>query len=153
MINSGQIKKELLEACIEAVNKRIDTARRAMENAQESANEETKSSAGDKYETGRAMAQIERDKNAVQLSEALKLRNFLEQINILAESETVKAGSLVSTNGGDYFFAVSLGKVMSGGKDFFVIAPGSPVGMAMMGKKTGDSFAFNNKEFKITGIW
>ena len=53
-----------------------------MVNAQEAANEEGKSSVGDKYETGRAMMQIERDKAAQQLDEALKLKNIIDQISI-----------------------------------------------------------------------
>ena len=57
-------KKQLYDLCQAVVQQRIDTARHAMTAAQESANEEGKSSAGDKYETGRAMAQIERDRHA-----------------------------------------------------------------------------------------
>ncbi|MDB5240215.1 MAG: hypothetical protein JWP57_840, partial [Spirosoma sp.] len=48
------LKQALHARCRHYVQQRIDTARQAMEAAQESANSESKSSAGDKYETGRA---------------------------------------------------------------------------------------------------
>ena len=52
------LKDQILNKCREYVNVRIATAKQAMDNAQQSANEEGKSSAGDKYETGRAMMQM-----------------------------------------------------------------------------------------------
>jgi hypothetical protein len=66
------IKIKLYQYCVEFIDKRIAGAREAIQIAQDSANEETKSSAGDKYETGRAMAQLEIEKNTTQLEEALK---------------------------------------------------------------------------------
>ncbi len=61
------IKTRLLALCHNYVDQRITNSKQAMDDAQAAANEEGKSSAGDKYETGRAMAQIERDKAAQQL--------------------------------------------------------------------------------------
>src|SRR6478609_11532726 len=75
------LRQKLFNACVEYVNLRIDTSKQAMADAQESANAEEKSSAGDKYETGRAMMQIERDKAAQQLHEAIKRQQGLDQIN------------------------------------------------------------------------
>jgi sortase (surface protein transpeptidase) len=56
------LKTRLHSLCVSYVGQRIETAQRAIAIAQASANEETKSSAGDKYETGRAMAQLEIEK-------------------------------------------------------------------------------------------
>ena len=66
-------KEVLLTSCHEVIDQKLLLAKQTMEMAQESANEENKSSVGDKYETGRAMAQQERDKAAVQLTELQKL--------------------------------------------------------------------------------
>ena len=79
-MNNSQIKKHLHERCLAIVQQRMCDAKEAMDGAQQSANQEEKSSAGDKYETGRAMAQIARDQAAQQLDEALKLKNALDQI-------------------------------------------------------------------------
>ena len=64
------LKHELILRCHQYADSRIATARQAMSEAQTAANEESKSSIGDKYETGRSMMQIEGEKAAHQLAEA-----------------------------------------------------------------------------------
>src|SRR6187399_2402536 len=95
------IKEKLFSLCLESVTKRIDSIRSAMAVTQASASEETKSSAGDKYETGRAMAQLEIEKLNEQLSEALKAKGTLEQINPALQSMTIHPGSMVLTTQGN----------------------------------------------------
>jgi len=97
-LNLTFLKQQLLAECKRYVASRIATANQSMISAQEAANEEGKSSVGDKYETGRAMMQIERDKAAQQLDEALKLKNIIDHISIEAASGKVIPGSLVTTN-------------------------------------------------------
>lgn len=50
------LKEQLLDHCNSYIGLKLETIRHAIANAQESANDDTKSSAGDKHETGRAMA-------------------------------------------------------------------------------------------------
>src|ERR1700761_1799719 len=95
-----ELKKELHRLCVNYVQNRIDTVTQAIDAAQQAANEETKSSAGDKYETGRAMMQQDTDRNRAQLTEANKLMVALNQINTDFSSETALPGSLVITNNG-----------------------------------------------------
>ena len=151
-MNAIQIKSELLKKRLAFTDQRIENARQAMSAAQEAANHESKSSAGDKYETGRAMAQIERDKAAQQLSEALALKNSLDKITLNPPSGKVLLGSLVKTDGPHFFIAISAGKVRVGDTDFFVVAPASPVGRALIGLQVGDPFTFNNQLLTITEI-
>lgn len=151
-MNAIQIKSELLKKCLAFTDQRIENARQAMSAAQEAANHESKSSAGDKYETGRAMAQIERDKAAQQLSEALALKNSLDKITLNPPSGKVLLGSLVKTDGPHFFIAISAGKVRVGDTDFFVVAPASPVGRTLIGLQVGDPFTFNNQLLTITEI-
>ena len=63
--------------------------------AQEAANDDTKSTAGDKHETGRAMMHLEREKGEMQLIEAEKLKSFLDRVDISKTYQTVQTGSLV----------------------------------------------------------
>lgn len=116
-----------------------------MKHAQDSANAEEKSSAGDKYETGRAMAQIERDKAAHQLEEALKLKSILNQINPVAVLNKVIQGSLVITEANRFYLAIGIGKIEVEGEDFLVIAPTSPLGQTLLHSKVGDQFTFNKQ--------
>jgi transcription elongation GreA/GreB family factor len=143
------VKKQLLQACIDHVQARIDTANAAIAQAREAANSETKSSAGDKYETGRAMMQQEIEKNATQAAEAQKLLRVLTAIDAEKIPAKVQLGSMVKTNVGRYYFAASLGKVSLAGEDYFVISPGSPLGQAFFGKAKGDTVSFMGQSHLI----
>src|SRR5258708_22232217 len=105
----NNIKSELYSLCIAYVKQRIDTAKQAINDAQQAASEETKSSAGDKYETSREMIQQVTDRSRAQLNEANKLLVALNQINVNAVYETAGPGSLITTNNGRFYIAISAG--------------------------------------------
>jgi transcription elongation GreA/GreB family factor len=146
------IKRQLMDQCMALVEQRIGNSRQAMNAAQESANAEEKSSAGDKYETGRAMAQIERDKAAQQLKEAMHLKSVLQTINLKSSAGVVTQGSLVITDVNHFFIAISLGKQTVANADYFVIAPATPIGRLLMGLHVGSQFSFNNQMHTIREI-
>lgn len=117
--------------------------------AQQAANEDTKSSAGDKYETNREMMQAEKDKAMQQLSEASKLRKVLDGINPKNNSESVGLGSLVKTNIGLFYIAVAIGEFEIDKSKVFGISPVSPIGSALKGYEKGDNINFNGREVII----
>jgi transcription elongation GreA/GreB family factor len=145
-------KRKLFNHCVSFLNSRIETAQEAIRMAQESANDETKSSAGDKYETGRAMMQLEIEKNLTQLEEALKQKKLLDSINIELQPLKIQNGSLVSTDQGNFFVAVSVGMVVIENKSYAVVSAQSPIGSRLIGLKTGDTFSFGNKTYQINEI-
>ena len=125
-----------------------------MQNAQDSANEETKSSAGDKYETGRAMAQIERDRHAQLFDQLRQERAVLDRIDPDFEFQRVGLGALVKTSVGYFFVSVSAGMVVVDGQKVIAMSPQSPLGASLMGKQAGDSFLFQQKKGVIEAlIW
>jgi hypothetical protein len=93
-----EFKKLLFDHCQNYLAKRISNIREAINFAQDSANDETKNSSGDKYETGRAMAQLEIEKNTEQLTEALKQKKHLESVQINIHSDVIHPGSLAITS-------------------------------------------------------
>ena len=135
--------------CQEYIGRRIESSRHVIAEAQESANEETKSSSGDKYETGRAMAQLEIEKNSQQLAEALKLKSDLDKIKIDKAHSSVQPGSLVVTDGGVFFIAISLGIVKLRKDQYMVIAPTSPLGAELMGCRVGDTKVFKGRAYVV----
>lgn len=153
MINS--LRQKLFNACLGYVNSRMVTSKQAMANAQESANAEEKSSAGDKYETGRAMMQIERDKAAQQLSEAMKLKQVLDQINNTeVRQSVVSLGSIVITSSSPHFYvAISAGKIVIDQVEYIALAPQSPIGKALLGLNLNDTFVYNNKSCTVVEIF
>ncbi|MBC6606578.1 3-oxoacyl-ACP synthase [Hymenobacter sp. BT188] len=153
MESSNQlIKPRLHAACLAYVQQRVAAATQAMQAAQESANSETKSSAGDKYETGRAMAQEERNRNAVQIREAQNLQAELARINPEQVCDTVRPGALVETSMGGFFISISAGKLTVDGKDYFAVSAVAPVAMALSGKRAGEEAVFNGKAVRIVKV-
>lgn len=123
-----------------------------MQNAQDSANEETKSSAGDKYETGRAMAQIERDRHAQLFDQLRQERAVLDRIDPDFVFQRVGLGALVTTSVGVFFVSVSAGMVVVEGQKVIAMSPQSPLGASLMGKQAGDSFLFQQKKGLIEAL-
>jgi transcription elongation GreA/GreB family factor len=148
-----EIKEQLYKYCEEYATQKIAHAQAAISAAQQAANEETKSSAGDKYETGRAMMQLEKEKHATQVNEGLKLKKVLAQINPKVQLPDVQLGSLVTTPQANYYIAISAGKQTIDNKTYFTISLASPIGQALKGLKTGDEAVFRQQKIKITEVW
>ncbi len=143
------LKITLHTLCQQQVNMRIDTAKEAMEAAQAAANTEGKSSAGDKYETGRAMMQLERDQHARLLAEAHKLQQVLDGIDPRLQHDQVRLGSLVKTSNGNYYIAISLGKLELDKIVYMAISPITPLGSVLMGLKAGEFATFNKQKIQV----
>ena len=140
-------------ACLAYVHLRLDAARAGMAAAQESSNSETKSSAGDKYETGRAMAQQERDRHAAQLHEAQQLLGALQKINPELASDTVRLGSLASTSLELFYVSISAGPLTTAeGQAFMAVSPAAPLAAALHGRRAGEEVAFNGKLVRVTAV-
>ena len=146
------LRQRLFSQCQMVVSQRIASAAEAIRMAQASANEEGKSSAGDKYETGRAMAQLEIEKASSQLAEANKLKQALEKIPVDASGLIVKPGSLVITNQGSYFISIAAGKLTVDDETWFAISVSSPLGANLVGKKEGDVVKMMGKEIVVEKV-
>ncbi|MDR0266134.1 MAG: GreA/GreB family elongation factor [Sphingobacterium sp.] len=155
MTNSNfKIKKEVLEIALKRTQERIDMIESALETAQDSSNDDTKSSAGDKYETSREMIQQDINRYQKQLLEANKDLQQLISIESTVDNrpEFVRLGSLVRTTTGLYLIATSIGALKIRGNNIFVISPASPIGQLLIGREIGDSFTFNRITQQITEI-
>ena len=145
-------KDSLYAYCMNYVQERITRTQEEISKVQSSANEETKSSAGDKYETGRAMAQLEIERNTTQLSEAKKLQATMQSLNATRASDVVIPGSLVTTSKGMFYIAISMGIVEFDRQKYFVVSVDSPIGKLLMGKKAGDIVTWNNQPYAIQSV-
>jgi hypothetical protein len=147
-----KIKEKLYQYCLNDVNRRLTQIKDEMSQTQAAANEETKSSAGDKYETGRAMAQLEVDRYKNQQIETEKLLKTLQAISQRSESNIAIPGSLIRTHTDCFYIAISLGAVIVDDGTYFVISSASPIGRILLGKKKGDTFSWNEKVYVIHSI-
>ncbi len=146
------LKEELYRFCIDFVNKREAEIKKIIAEAQDAANNETKSSAGDKYETGREVIQQEINLNLARLNELSKLRATLEHITPTQNGATALPGSVVYTNNGNFYISIGAGKMIVDGTSFFAISAVSPIGSKLSGQKAGYSFDLNGNKFVIEKI-
>ena len=146
------IKKELYNKCSEYAKNRVSNIKEAIDGLKEAADEETKNTTGDKYETGRAMMQLEIENYTTQLAEARKLVEQMDRVSPNSICQTIESGCLVFTSQGNYYFAISVGKLSVDGKDYFAVAPTSPIGNVMLEKKAGDEVTLNGRKFTITKV-
>ena len=140
-----------MATCKKLLLERMAHAEKAMKAAQESSNSEDKSSAGDKYETARAMGQLDRNMNAKQLLQAQLELVELQKME-LQLSTSAKTGALVICGTDLYFIAVGLGPISVDKHTIIVLSPKSPLALEMWGKKMGDTFSFNKRNLSITTI-
>ena len=146
------LKKRLRQHCIAIIEQRIATTLVVMNNAQAAANNEEKSSAGDKYETGRAMGHLEKDMHASQLAANRKELAALLTVDCNTPHSTVTTGSLINCGNISFFIAAGLGKIHFEAKDIFLLSPVAPMAMTLRNKKAGDIIVFNNKSMLVETI-
>ena len=148
-----KIKKKLYDHCVTRINDKIATLDQEMRSIQSSANEDTKSSAGDKYETSRAMLMLEKEKLAFQREETFKMQRILHKIDPDKSSESVELGSLVETEHSFYFISIGFGKIELDGQIIFAVSLASPVGNALNSKKVGEKIEFNGQKSRIRKVY
>lgn len=115
-------------------------------------NNDTKSSMGDKYETGREMLQQEINNLQRQLNETLKQQELIKKTNPDACIK-VQNGALVKTNKGLFYISVSVGEIVFEKQKIMTISAESPLAQAMMGMEAGQLFSINNISQEIENIW
>lgn len=144
-------KKAMAYRCKSILQEQLYRIEEMMRLAQEEANKETKSSAGDKYETGRSMMQLEKEKYSIQharVSHQLAMCNRLD-LNIHSE---VREGSLVYTDVGIFFVAVGVGSLSWKEKRVECISLSTPIGSALEGAEAGDVVEFREQEIEILDV-
>ena len=146
------IKDQVLKALKDDLRKKVKSSSQEILSIRESRNSDTKSSAGDKFETGRAMAQMELEKMERALSRSTKLLQDLELINSEKHFKQVEFGSLIITSKGNYFASFGLGKITIDTNDYYAISLASPIGQVLLQKKVGDKLVFQGREILIEEI-
>lgn len=146
------IKEQIFNQIIELLNQRITEAKHAINSAKESRDNETKSSVGDKYETGRTLMQLEVEKNRAQLNKTEFLKTELSKIDLKKKFDKVEFGSLVKTSQNNYFIASALGKFTFEDEFYFCISLASPIGKLLHAKQVGQKFSFQGKDIEILEI-
>ena len=148
----SEIKERLYLLCHDYIASRVAVIKQNAAEAQEAANDDTKSSAGDKFEVGREMMQQEVELNLARLGDMYKLKQALENVSPSVKSNTIQPGSLVHTSNGIYYIAIGAGKLALDGAIYYAISPEAPIALQMLGKTAGTDFVLNGKNMKIEKV-
>ncbi|HVU97195.1 MAG TPA: hypothetical protein VHE34_18325 [Puia sp.] len=136
-------KASLKRWALDHLSQRIATTTEAMRDAQDAANSEEKSSAGDKYETGRAMGHLQKEMHARQLAELVRELAALHAVNEVV----LRTGNL------DFFIGIGLGKQTIGDRTVIFLSPHAPLALSLQGKKAGDTIVFQRESLTISEIF
>lgn len=146
------MREKLLAKCADYVEERVSRLQSSIKDLEHDLGNETKSSAGDKYETSREMMNTEINKLQNQLQSFKKLKEVLAVIENRKASTTVQLGSIVKTSAANYFISIPVGEIKVEEEKFYVIGLNSPIGKLLLGKEEGEQFIFQQKEFSIKKI-
>lgn len=130
------------------LEKSLEDARREYNLAKESRDSDTKSSAGDKFETGREMMQREMDKLSALVDNTLYSIAKLDRIADLPASAVISEGSLVVTDQETYYISIGYGELDS----VYAISIESPLGIELKGKRVGERIEMRGRKITIKSI-
>ncbi|HUR10486.1 MAG TPA: hypothetical protein VM012_03915 [Flavitalea sp.] len=148
-----QYKYQLKQFALEMIQRRAEIVKKIINNAQAAANSEEKSSAGDKYETGRAMAHLETDMHKRQLAEIEKELAALFTIDTSRLYDLASAGAFIQCGEVSFFIYAGLGKQMFNGNEILFLSPYAPLAKTIINKKASDTFQFKGTQIKIQLIF
>lgn len=149
----NSIKEKLYKACEAYVDERIKRIEDSMAGLESDLENETKSSAGDKYETGREMINLEINKLAEQLQQFKNLRNTLNVAKSRTNNGSAQLGTAVKTNMANYFIAIPADRIILDGDEYFAIGANSPIAQLLLHKKAGEEITFNGKSAEILEVF
>lgn len=147
-----KLKTELYRSCWQFIEEKSANTESLMRSYQQDLQSESKSSAGDKHETGRAMLHLEMEKAAQQYAVIQKMKSMLEKMDLSRPHVQVKLGSLVATDMGHYFISISAGPMSFGGQEYFAVSPSSPVGALLLGQQKGSRVYLGDKKITVLGV-
>lgn len=142
-------KIKVYEALKALVAERMALSQINLDRLNESSHEETKSSAGDKFETSREMLRQELNKAEAHLNQFVVHQKQLQGINPDLVHSAVDFGSLVQTNLGTFLISIAIGKFKLENESYYAISAESPMAEALMGKSVGEEVSVNGRGVKI----
>lgn len=146
---NSEFKLKVYQTCLNIIEEKINTIQKEYKLYQDSAANETKSSAGDKHDTGKAMMQMEQEKLGVQFKDLVNSKKILGSINPSIVYNKIQFGSLVKTDSAVFYISISLGKICIDSQEIFIISSQSPLAKLMLNLFKDSQFSFNGKVYTI----
>ncbi|MBC7450510.1 MAG: hypothetical protein H7259_03380 [Cytophagales bacterium] len=145
-----KLKKALLHRCIDIQKNNVSLAKKAMDDALSSANEEKVTE--ELSDSFRESMHATRDMYARQAQEGINNLGLLNRI-MVQEHDKVKFGSVVFTNFQNYFISTSLGEIKIDEKSFQTVSTLSPLFQILADKRKGDTFMFLDRLYTVIEVF
>jgi len=147
-----ELKKAVHQHCQDVLQTRIDTAKGDIGEVLEFLHDDNKSSAGDKHETGRAMAHLEVENRQGALQNLTKMNAALKQFDPAKSYNQIVPGALVVTDKGIFYVTISLGKLIVNEEEIMVISYQAPIIAALKNTPVGSVATFHGNQYKLLHI-
>lgn len=146
-----QEKQEIIDGLLAEIISKKNIILNQIEELQNALTAETKSSAGDKHETGRAGIHIEQENLGKQLLVLDQQINHLHRIP-LNNFHNVSSGSLIKTGSISFFISGVPSKIVIKNVTVYSISMSSEIAKRLLNVQIGDTFKLGNQELVITEI-
>jgi len=145
-------KAQVLDAFRHSLETRVDEANHELSLLDDAAAGETKSSAGDKYETAREMIAQARSMQSRLRNEAQLGLDWLARQDLSLARETIGPGCVVSTPQGTYLVGILTDSVKTSDGQVQGITMASPLGQALRGRRAGESIPWRNGFLRVEAV-
>ncbi|MBG0782108.1 MAG: hypothetical protein H0S84_07555 [Bacteroidales bacterium] len=149
-MKTPEFEAELIVHLIQIQKQAIANASKAMDDAQVEAH--NYGTPKDCYDGFRNQQLRKKDMFAKQLSRAMVNLVLLQRPELKKTHSEVVFGALIQTDSDLFLIAIGMGIIHFKNEDVIVVSVQVPIFEAMKGKKIGDSFSFNQRNFKILQI-
>lgn len=149
----NELKATAYEIAISKVKEKMQMFREERNAINQGILEDNKSSAGDKFETGRET--MTQDLNTVekQLKQArFEFDELCRLQSIKGISPTIQEGSLVKIGNDLFLISISFGQINVGDEKVFLLSENSPLGQSLIGRKENEEIQFRGKPMRILEI-
>jgi transcription elongation GreA/GreB family factor len=146
--NKAEIHEELLSALV----KKERHLESELSDLRLDLSSDTKSTAGDKHETSRAMNQLEQERICEQLLELKKSLSIVNSIDTNQIHSKIGLGTLLQTTNGNFYLSIGHGALKVGDETYYCLSPVSPFGKLLIGKTANERVFWQGKEIAINTI-
>ncbi len=149
----SELKSKIITKLIVQLDEKLSHLNSHSKDLNDALNSETKSTAGDKHDTSRAMIHLEQEKIQHQFSALQHQRYQLLSYKNATSSDQIVAGTLIQTEQNTFLLGVGLGKQLLNGQLIYCIGAETTLAHQLLGKTVGDEFFFNGKTEKVVEVF
>jgi len=150
-MNKSELKKIIIDKCINIVEESIQTVKEAVEELIQTASEYEGDH--DLFDPFKEELMKKKDLQLEQLNKYLDDIKLIKKVDLKRVSDKVEFGTVVITDKQKMFVAAAIGKIQIDGDIYYSISTQVPVYKAMQNLKIGDTFTINNNNFTIKDIF